>query len=287
MIIFIFTVFATTYKANLVISTISFDNEKSGVFYPEITVDTDGTWREATIRDIWVGQEYKLFMTLNEKKDTINNNFRIVVNNVDDIPGKFQSQTKPKNAKNYYYFGIYYNKPRFFNKGIGKLIKPKRVNSVIKNDFKKINETNANTKELLGKIVKLDWINIKKDFPKLASQNIHSYIAGDINGDNIKDYILIIGENTFGSQNSGPAAVIAYFTNKGKIERLPVDFWEKTSDETSFPELLFTKDFNGDKAEELFISDSDIDTKIPIVYSWFEERNGLMMLYHGTREFWQ
>jgi hypothetical protein len=293
LVIPMFTVFATTSRPNLVISKIRFVDERTGVFYPEIAVDSDGTWREATIHDIWIGQKFKLFMDLDEKSKSINNNFSIVVSKIDDLPAEFQSQNQIE--KEGWYFGTFYNKPVFANKGIGKLIKPEPVNPKIKDDYTQLPQTQTNRKLTLEKIVKLDWVNIKKDFPKLMSQNIESYVTGDINGDGRKDYILILGENTFGSQNSGPAAVIIYLNNHGKMERVPVSFWKGTSDLTSFPQLLFTKDFNGDKAEELFISDSNTDSQIPIVYSWFKDKNGswfkddsgLMLIYYGENEFWQ
>jgi hypothetical protein len=265
----------------LVISKILFDG-KSGVFYPEITVDSDGSWREATIHDIWIGQKFNFFMFQSENSEFIKDNSSIVVSKIDDLPAEFQFQNQT--GKEGWYFGTFYNKPVFANKGIGKLMKPEPVNSKIKPGYNRLAQTHTNRKLTLGRIVKLDWENIKKDFPKLKSKNIESYITGDINGDSRKDYIVILGDNTFGSQNSGPAAVIIYLSNKGKIERIPVSFWKGTS--AAFPQLLFAKDFNGDKAEELFTSDSDVDTQIPIVYSWFKDKKGFMLLYHGKEEFW-
>lgn len=45
-------------KPIFVFSTISHDREGGGRLVPDIAVNPDGTWRQATFEDVWAGQEF-------------------------------------------------------------------------------------------------------------------------------------------------------------------------------------------------------------------------------------
>ncbi len=267
-------------KPILVISSTLYDayNNK-GLIYPEIAVDQNGKWREATKNDLWIGQQFSAFTKLNHEIKDLNK--QITIKSNIQLPAEFTFNNNLIGEKRFYC--TYSKLTKFKNQGMGKTIKPKPMNIEAERVLKKFIKGRIE-KDKLQHIVDLDYKNIIKDFPELTSRNVNDYMIGDINGDKINDYVFILGENTFGNAGSGAAAVICYICVVGDYKRIPIQFYKRTSDETGWPQLLFIKDFNGDKAGEVFIAYADSDTSIPIVYSWFGD--GLRLLFQGNRELW-
>ena len=267
-------------KPILVISSTVFNFGDNGIIYPEIAVNGDGTWREAAINDLWVGQEFKVFIEKDYQLQEEPSKIVLKVNSIDNENGYFDNKTNGLEGNDSAY-GLYSITKPFINKGIGLLIKPKTINYLAQKEFTK---NQANISRMLENVVKYDETNIKKDFQVIFPTTIKKFMIGDINGDQKNDYVLVLGGDFGGSEdNVLGAVVIAYISDHNQYERLPIMSWKKASDYYGWPGLLLMKDFNGDNAEEVFIADCDSDTSIPIVYSWFKDKNGLMKLLQGER----
>ena len=249
-------------EPKLVFSTLS-----AGTIIPEFIIDRNGSYKEATMADIWPNQLIKVYSQDANPKYITN----ILIKSKDDEQGTYLENSKLDSDEQYW--GIFCKERTFPQKGLGKLYKPQKTAFKIEG---LINSKQNNVKEILTGLVKKDFSNIKKDYPKLKMPIITEYMMGDFNGDKQKDFIV----------NIESSAIIVY-TNKGKyLERTTgLAFWKNTTE--SWPRLFFAKDLNGDGNDEICIADCDGDTNIPIIYSWFKEKQGFMMVYKGRREFWQ
>lgn len=268
------TIIVADTKPTFVLSTIRFDNDSKGILVPEIAVDSNGNWRKANIKDLWVGQEFQIFDRAEKPKlqgEVTISSF------TEDFYALFTSTDKPHEGV--YFRGIYKTKP--FSLNTEQIIghKPENLNNQIQQEFLK---KSTDIKKILQRFVTLDWDNIKKDFPKLSTSNISEFISADINGDMKDDYILIL--SNFDDKDG--AAIIVYLTDGTQFKRIPISFWENASYDTSWPRILFVMDFNEDGIKEIVISESDSDINIPIIYSWDKDKKQLMELYHGEEEFW-
>lgn len=270
----IFACGATSSKPILVISSCFPEaGTNGGSIFPEIAVNPDGSWRQAVARDLWVGQEFSIMKDYWDQDA----NGKVKVNAIgQELPASFRADLKFKESADYY--AVYSNGKRFVNKGVGKVIKPESVNATAQSEYLK---QGPDVQQRLQNVVKADWANIKKDFPRQLSAKVDAFLAGDFNGDNLTDYALILGEG-FGGGGPGTAAVVIYLREAGSVKRIPVGAWSLNGD--TWPLLVLARDFNGDKAEELIIGEADSDTTTPIVYGW--SQGGLMKLYHSKVEFW-
>lgn len=272
----------------LLISTVYyFNDDDTGYLGPEIVIDCDGNWRQADLKDLWIGQQFQTFLV--EGESEIKEPIIITVKYIDEYIA--QCNVEPKIDSSFLSMAVYKkagndkNKKINFN-AIGPLIElqktDEKTNLLLHELFV---EDEANIIEKLYNVINNDFINIKNYFQKDVQMNIKDYLLGDLNGDGIDDIVVILGDKYFGAPESGPAVIIAYLQIDGKYFRLPISYWEETSDYYSWPKLLFTKDFNDDNAEELFIGEATSDSTVPIVYSWFG--NGLRKVYQGKIEFWK
>ena len=263
-------------KPVMVISTISYTSDNNCSLYPEIAVDENGIWREATINDIWHGQKMKLFdkdASIKNKK-LIKNSQEIVVEKVNKTSVSLLYKLK----EDCYSFGVYYSDFKYKINSDEKTINMKPINQVAKKYFVK-SKTGI---KFLNEVLKSDLENINKDFKKTFLPIVKDVMIGDVNGDGCKDYILIIGSADFQEKPLRPVAIIVYVSYKQEYQRISLDLYEKPNDEYGWPKLLFIHDFNGDKKEEIFIGNCDSDTTTPIVYSWFG--NGIKMIYYAEKE---
>ncbi len=268
------TIIAADTKPTFVLSTIRFDNDSQGILVPEIAVDSNGNWRKANIKDLWVGQEFQIF----DRTEKPKLQGKVTISSLtEDFYASFISTDKPH--ENVYFRGIYKTKLFSWNTYKTKRHKPENLNGQIQQEFLK---KQTDIKETLQNVVKTDWDNIKKDFPELSSSNISEFISADINGDTKDDYILIL--SNFDDKDG--AAIIVYLTDGTQFKRIPISYWGNASYDTSWPRILFVMDFNEDGIKEIVISESDSDINIPIIYSWDKGKELLMELYHGEEEFW-
>ena len=274
LIICIFTsaCLAATQKPILVLSTCSFEDGKSGaLIWPEIAVDPDGKWRKATVKDLWRGQEFK---TINGFRDEWPE-LKFKVNSTpQNIPVPVSSNDKWKGS---WKVQVVYSKNQpFTNKGTGEIIKPEEVDPDALKEFK----LGMSVEKMLHNVVKADWKNIKKDFPNQTSTKVTSFLVGDINGDGGTDYILVLGAFSSNGTERTAESVLMYVKENGVYKRYPVRSWFSAD---FGPVLLWTKDFNGDNRDEIFIGETDFKETIPFVYSWSSE--GLIKLYEGQESF--
>lgn len=289
IVILICVIFFTSLLINaesnellLLISNVYYDKDYDiGLIGPEILVDRGGKWREAGLKDLWIGQQFKTFSM--EGESEIRHPLNITVNFIDDYVA--QCEVKKKSLGSFGSMAVYDKNKEFNYIGIGPLIEPQEIDREINLELQDVFVDDKNIIDRLYKVIKNDFYNIKKDFPVNVQLNIKDYLLGDLNGDGSNDIILILGDKYFGAPESGPAVIIAYVKIDGEFNRIPISYWEKTSDFTSWPKLLFTKDFNKDNTEELFIGEANSDSTVPIVYSWFD--NGLQKVFHGKRELWK
>lgn len=253
----------------LIFSSILINSGKVGEMYPELVVNQDGTWRKADIKDIWVGQKFNTFS--GEKVET-----EVVVNKVPDtLP--IQIKTDYVTEKDVFCFGLNAVPKQFENKATGPLIRPRDVDIEAQKELK-----NELKKSTVRKVLESDWENIQNDYGQNELElNIVDVMSVDLNGDEKKDYIIVLGDKTF-IQNlltsagyNGPAAVVVYVSEGNGYKRVPLDFWEKTL--KSWPLLYFIKDVIGDNKGELFMSNQTVNSSHFIIYGWFDE--GLKRLY--------
>lgn len=270
-------------KPVLVLASVAFQNKmyhginyRSGEIYPEIAINQDGTWREAGIEDLWVEQEFITYA----RNDFAKSVGRVKVKSLKDFSGLLY-ETMEDHKYSVCFWGIYAGKKYFRQQGTGERIEGKVLDKEILKEF----SPDKYIKHLLKNVLESDWENIQKDFTVEFSSKLWSYLTGDLNGDRKKDYIIALGEYYNGLEGKAPGAVVvAYISQGAKYKRFPVHAWNEATDQSGFPMLLFTCDFNGDGAEELVIADADSDTIRPMVYGW--EGGKLIVLYFG-RQFWQ
>lgn len=137
-----------------------------------------------------------------------------------------------------------------------------------------------NTKVMLKNILKYDKKAILKDYPQIKNFDLAEFMSGDFNGDKKKDYILVLNAYPEG------AAIIIYISEEDSYKRVNIIFWEGASYSTVWPRFFFSIDLNGDGSEEICITESDSNINIPIIYAWFKEKGGFMMVYKGEVELW-
>lgn len=256
-----------------ILSSILLTPDKGGEMYPEIAVNQDGTWRKSDIRDMRVGQTFNTFSV--EKVET-----EVVVELVSDtLPVGLKTDYPAQ--KNVFCFGISTDREGFENKAAGKPVRPREVDSDAQKEL-----AGELKKSTVRNVLEADWENIQDDYVhKALSVNIVDVMSGDLNGDQRKDYVIVLGDGTFvqnlmtSKGNAGPAAVIAYTSDNDGYKRVPLDYWEKT--DASWPILYFIKDVNNDGKDELFMSNQSVDASRFMVYSWLEE--GLKKLY-GSKD---
>lgn len=235
-------------------------------------MDTNGKWRLASHQDVTEGQKFNLISGRSGNKVGIG-----VVTGISDFHVPIMLNKK---ADEDFYWGFFSNGSNVKFRAIGPPIIPENVD----NRGEKVFLTSKKDSVNLQDLIRADFPNIKKDFPRLVSSNIVDVISGDINGDHQTDYVLILGEGNFGNETSGPAAVVAYLNLEGHLVRLPVSFWERTDDYQGWPKLLMIADTIVDNYEEVFISNSDSDRDYPIVFSWFGD--DLRKVYESEIELW-
>ncbi|HEX3047059.1 MAG TPA: hypothetical protein VHY08_20065 [Bacillota bacterium] len=278
---------ANLTKPPIVFSTISLHNDSQlGLLSPEITVDRNGVWREASLHDLGVGQKFHFFVQNDFLAHTVGEV------NVGKLTEPFaQVSTNTKIKENESFWGFYSTGQKIKFQGIGEVLKPEIISEAAQQELARPQVTEpAGVKMMLQKVIQSDWANILRDLPVGAqwvknaepALNIESFLTGDLNGDKNPDYVLIIGAGGFGNENSGPAAMVVYITSHTQYQRIPIDYWKTTDDYKGWPQLLFIKDLNDDRAAELFIAHSDSDTNVPIVYSWAGQ--GFIKVYEGKNE---
>lgn len=247
--------------------------------YPEVAIDENGKWREATIDDLWLNQKFAVFpYSYTESIDAFQFNLEGSITSISRLPVKLN--TNINITKSSFCWGIYSKNIKFNNIGIDKAIFPENICNKAKSEF----SNKLETKNLITNVVEYDWDNIQKSFPIKLYPSVVESMNGDLNGDGITDYVLLIGAGGFGNSEAAGAALIVYLSVNQEMKRLSVDYWEKTSDYSGWPKLLFMRDFNSDNAQELVISHSDTDTDTMIVYSW--SKNGLVKVFEGKDAIW-
>lgn len=264
---------AASKRPILVFGTCSFEEGKSGgVIWPEIAVDPDGKWRKATIHDLWYGQEFKTFNYFGEQWPELK--FR-VHGTLKNLPVAASSSTTK--WKGSWTVQVVYSKNHpFTNKGTGEIMKLEEVDSAALKEFK----PGISPEKILQNVVKADWKNIKKDFPNQTSSKVTSFLVGDVNGDGSTDYVLTLGRFAGSTDARSAESVLMYVKDNGVYKRVPIRSWLSAD---FGPVLLWTRDFNGDKADEIFIGETDSEETIPFVFGWSGE--GLIKLYEGTDAF--
>lgn len=261
-------------KPVLVLSSIRFnvDEVEGGQVLPQIAVNSDGTWRYATLEDVWAGQQFNLF----DRTKTPILQGKAMVNSFE---GDYYVGCDPMNnfSKGGYYWGIYKAKQQFELIGHGKVLKPQYV--ISKSAQKALIAPDKDIKERLQNGVREDWSNIQSQFPELHTSTIFNFMVGDINGDKKDDYILVLGD----LENIKGVAAFIYLSNGIEFTMTPIGFWEDAGAgySGSLPKLSFIMDFNGDGTKEIVIMDSTSDSDYPVIYGWFKDQQALMILYEG------
>jgi len=262
---------AASKKPAAIIATVSINAEEC-YLYPDIVIGEDGVWRVGENNDLFNKQIFTIFKgPKNEKLSSVVS----IENNNGELPLLISNQGKLKSG--FRYWAYYTNNKPFKNKGIDEIIVPKQIKQNIVSELQK-----NNTKQTIKKATNNDLVNIGHDFKMKINGNILQYSKGDLNGDNIQDYIIALGKG-YGLPGEG-IVVVVYISDKNTFKRLSVKSWKNNSDYVSGPDSFILKDVNGDKAEELFIIASDSDCSYPLVYSWFN--NGLQKVYAGKTELW-
>ncbi|HBF38185.1 MAG TPA: hypothetical protein DDW50_12795, partial [Firmicutes bacterium] len=257
-------------KPEFVLSSVHLDVNDGGKLVPEIAVNSDGTWRKATLKDVWAGQEFELF---DQTKDPILQR-KVIVNSLNSgyCAG---CDAKDNLIRSGYYWGIYKAKQQFRNVGLGKEIKPKYFMN--KTALKILSDKKKSINGRLQDVIREDWKKIHREFPKLRTSNIFDFMIGDINGDQKNDYILLLSD----MEHVKGAAVFIYFSNGRNYGMVPINFWKDASFSTSWPRLFFMMDFNGDGTKEIVITDADSDSNYPSIYGWFRDSKTFRTLYNG------
>jgi hypothetical protein len=247
------------------------DVTEGGKLVPEIAVNSDGTWRKATLKDVWLGQEFEFFDQVT-KDPKIGG--KVVINSIGN-DFFVRCNTKDNFDNDYTYWGIYKTKRQFINLAKGKAFKSKyNVDTIVQ---KILFNRKKNIKTRLQNMVKQDWKNIQREFPKLKTSNVFDFMMGDINGDKKNDYVLVLSD----PKHVKGAAGFIYLSNGTKLTMIPLDFWEEVSQSTGCITAGFMMDFNGDKAKEFVMFGEDGDSCSPMIYGWNKDKQGLMTLYKG------
>jgi hypothetical protein len=256
----------------LIVGQVNYNNE-GGKLVPEIAVNSDGSWREATLKDVWAGQEFELF------GQTQNPILRGKVE-VNSVNGGYYVGCKAKDNSDIgnLYWGIYKAKQQFRNIGHGEAMKPKYI--INKVTQKALLDKKKGIKARLQNVIKQDWRNIKKEFPRLPTSNLFDFMTGDINGDKKADYVLILSD----VQNMKGEAVFIYLSKGKNYTMVPIEYREYGNQYCWF-KLDFMMDLNGDAVKEIGILDQDGDTNSLTIYGWFKDRQAFMML-HTVDELW-
>ena len=256
----------------LVFTSVIYIDESYGMLYPEVAVDKNGKWREATYYDIWEGQSFVTFDNTDIGEVIVKNDPK----SAEDLPVEIDIIDNSKIEG--YCFG-FYKGGSFVNRGEGNLIKGKEVHKTITEN---LFDSDIMISEMLQNVVSIDINNINDDFSLKLAPTVVDYLVGDINGDKQNDYVLVIGEKTIGSFDSDSSAIIIYLSGERKYQRIPVYCWERTNE--TWPELLFIKDVNDNGISEIFLAEADSDTSTLMVYEW--NGNGLIKLFRANREMW-
>jgi hypothetical protein len=253
----------------LVISSISLDVNEGGKLVPEIAVNSDGSWRKATLKDVWSGQGFDIFDTT--KYPILRG--RVTVNSLN---GDYYVGCDAKNNINRssHYWGIYKIKQQFHYVYRGEAMKSKYV--VNGTTQKALLDKGKGIKAQLQNVIKLDWKNIKKEFPKLPTSNLFDFMVGDVNGDHKTDYIIILSD----LQHMKGEAVFVYVSIGKYYSMIPIRYREYKNTYCWFM-LDCMMDFNGDGMKEFMVDSEDGDTCYPTVYGWNKDKQGLMTLYTG------
>jgi hypothetical protein len=256
-------------KPIFVFSSMHLNVTEGGKLVPEIAVNNDGTWRKATLDDVWIGQEFEFFDEVT--KDPIIQGKVIVNSSIDDF--FVRCNTKDNFKNDYTYWGIYKAKKQFSNFAKGKILKSKYIidNTTRKTLFDK----KKSVKMRLQNVVKKDWKNIQREFPKLHTSNISDFMIDDINGDKKNDYVLILSD----LEHVKGAAEFIYISNGKKFNMIPIEYWEDASYSNGWPIPDFLMDINGDGIKEIGIDDVDGDITSLTIYGWIKERQAFMRLY--------
>lgn len=260
---------AAALKPAAIIATLNIDAEESYI-YPDIVIDEDGTWREGISKDLFNKQTFTIFRGPNN--ETLSKVIQIE-KKTEELPLLVTDTGKLKPG--FRYWAFYSNKKVFRNKGIGEMIVPKQISLNIAKELK-----NGISKSTISKVVKNDLKMISNDFKYKINSNILQFSKGDLNGDKIQDYVVVLGKG-YGLPGETIVAVI-YVSEKQTYKRINLQPW--TSNQDFFPTSFIFKDVNGDKAEELFVIESDSDCNYPIVYSWFGK--GIQKVYAGNTQLW-
>ena len=239
-----------------------------GRVFPEIAVTGNGKYRQAQDTDMWTGQKINIY-SFKSPNRFINTVY------VQSIKGSYGYFKDASLMPNEFYIGVFRRKP-FVNKGLGKIFKPVNISRALNSQF----HSGKNTKVMLKNILKYDKKAILKDYPQIKNFDLAEFMSGDFNGDKKKDYILVLNAYPEG------AAIIIYISEEDSYKRVNIIFWEGASYSTVWPRFFFSIDLNGDGSEEICITESDSNINIPIIYAWFKEKGGFMMVYKGEVELW-